>query len=80
MNRNDLLAKFETAGISPAAYSIDGVSRNETYVLSRGEKDCWIVYYSERGLMTALAQFATESDACAELLSRVLDDPSTRAR
>ena len=44
MNRDALLAKFETAGISPAAYSIDGVPRNETYVLSQ-EKSGWIVYY-----------------------------------
>ena len=68
---------LDSEGIDPGAYSLDGGMPFETYVLER-RPDCWLVYYSERGLRTAETRFESEDEACTHLLALLLRDPTTR--
>jgi hypothetical protein len=58
-------------GVNSDAYCLTGGLPNEAYTIepSAGR---WLVYYSERGCRRGLQEFASESDACHELLDRVL--------
>jgi hypothetical protein len=58
------------------AYSI-GNDENEAYCLVF-EADGWHVYYSERGRRSSEQTFASESDACRELIRRVMNDGAVR--
>jgi len=77
MDRETLRAKLDKAGVDPASYSLDGVARDETYVL-----DCrsgaFAVFYSERRLRSGEATFAAEDDACRHLLGLLIRDSTTR--
>ena len=79
MNRNDVAKLLEASGVSSTTYCVDGSARDEAYILEQDGRS-WSVYYSERGLRTALAWFDSEADACKDMLARVLDDPTTRKR
>lgn len=77
MNVAELQALFDAEHVDPDSYSLNGGLPNEAYVLARTLSG-WAVYYSERGLRTAEMAFATESEACAQLKTLVLRDPTTR--
>jgi len=77
MKRTELIEAIKKANIRDDAYSLDGGHPNEALVLSH-EGSTWSVYYSERGLETSKKTFATEDDACDELLRRLLRDPDSR--
>jgi hypothetical protein len=77
MNRETLEQILNTEGIRPDAYDLEGIGRDESYVLSGGP-DNWSVYYSERGLKTGERRFPTETSACQYLLGVLMDDPSTK--
>jgi hypothetical protein len=69
-------ALLETLNIAYSVYSI-GLDEDQAYCLvaSGGE---WVVYYSERGHRNSAQSFSNESDACEELLRRVLGDGVVR--
>ncbi len=79
MNFAELQALFDAEQVDPDSYSLDGGTPAEAYVLARTPSG-WAVYYSERGLRTAEMAFETESEACAQLRTLVLRDPTTRRR
>jgi hypothetical protein len=64
-------------GIRPRSYSLQGGTPDDRYCLERSSGG-WAVYYSERGLRNDEQWFATEDEACQDLLRRVLADPTTR--
>ena len=77
MNRQQLQATLREQNIRDNAYDLNGGHMPETYTL--GERgDRWLVYYSERGLESGKREFATESEACQNLLSQIMNDPTTR--
>ncbi len=50
MTRRKLIAQFNSAGVNPRAYALDGgTDLDEAYVLAH-EGGQWSVYYSERGI------------------------------
>jgi hypothetical protein len=65
--------------IRPGAYALDGQEHPETYVLGVVERG-WAVWYSELGRRVSEECFDTEAEACAELLLRLMGDPTTRIR
>ena len=78
MTTAELKTALDEAGVNPCAYSLEGGLPNEAYTLSRESDGGWATYYSERGLRTNLQHFTTESDACEDLLARVLRDSGAR--
>jgi hypothetical protein len=77
MNRIDLQRRLREENVDESSYSLEGGFPSERYVLSN-EGNVWLVYYSERGLMTNLHTFQTESDACLHLLQQILSDRTTK--
>ncbi|MBL8024163.1 MAG: hypothetical protein JNK54_07790 [Elusimicrobia bacterium] len=75
MNRIDLERRLKEQDINPSSYSLNGGLPSETYVLSNEGGGNWSVYYSERGLRRNEKHFLLESDACQDLLRRLLSDP-----
>lgn len=80
MNRAELLRLLKEAKVNPEAFSLDGGSPSEAYVLSEDGYGVWSVYYSERGIRSSEKKYKTESDACEDLKQRILSDSSTRWR
>jgi hypothetical protein len=78
MNQNELEKRLILEGVDPRAYSLYGADYNECLVLSQMGNDTWQIYYSERGLITALNEFQSETEACETFLQMLLDDPTTR--
>lgn len=77
VNRDLLQKLLDKEGIDPSAYSLDGGSPFEAYVLEE-RAPSWTVYYSERGLRSGEVEFESEDEACSYLLELVLRDPTTR--
>ena len=63
MTREELQAKLAAKGVDPSLYSLDGLaSHSECYcVLGEGEK--WKVVYKERGEVSEISEFKTQSEA-----------------
>ena len=78
MTKESLIQALQSLGICRDAYSLDGDSVDEAYVLE-AERDDWVVYYSERGLRSGLQRFKRESDACEYLYERLARDANARA-
>lgn len=76
MNVVDLKVKLTELGVHPDSYSLIGSTRNECYVLSQEGYGKWSVFYSERGQQSCLQIFASEDEACRELLRRLGGDPT----
>jgi hypothetical protein len=72
MSVDELRASLQHHDIPAIAYSL-GRDKNESYCLVM-EDDRWHVCYSERGKRTSESIFASESDACEELLKQILND------
>jgi hypothetical protein len=77
VNRAELRAAAERAGINERSYCLDGAEPAERYVLELVEGG-WSVYFSERGARNNEDFFETEDEACSELLIRLTRDPTTR--
>jgi hypothetical protein len=80
VNRDELRNALEREGVQPTAYDLDpNRLSDETYCLAivPGE---WSVWFAERGNRNDEVFFETEDEACAELLLRVISDPTTRRR
>lgn len=78
MSINDLHLDLIANGIRDDAYCLTGGLPSERYTIEQTD-EVWLVYYSERGIKSGLQQFTNESDACEELLSRILNDLTTHA-
>jgi len=77
LDREKLRALLDDEGIDPRSYRRDGGHPSEAYALDR-RGDQWGTYYSERGLESGLAFFASEDGACQCLRDLLLRDSSTR--
>jgi hypothetical protein len=77
MNRLELQAVLDEKGIRRRSYSLDGRFADDCYCIERTAGG-WAVFYAERGNRNDEKWFHTEDAACAELLRRILDDPTTR--
>ncbi len=69
MNLRELKKKLDDKGVPASAYSLEGHSLPETFVLSREGNGSWITYYSERGNRESLEYFYSEEDACDHFFS-----------
>ena len=78
MRVDELRNVLKQEGVREDAFSLEGGTPDERYVLSRGASGTWSVYYSERGIRTSVKEFRTEEDACDHLLRTLLSDPTTR--
>lgn len=76
MNKMELVTALDKAGVSPDSYWLEGGLPSESYCLEQRE-DGWAVYYSERGRRRQELLFKNEDEACRELYSRLLKDPTT---
>lgn len=74
MSREELKEQLNSLGIDPHAYSLSGGLPNEQYVLGQETNGQWGVYYSERGLKTALKLLDSESSACSFFLEKITRD------
>lgn len=80
MNRQELRLALEREGVQPAAYDLNpGRLTDEAYCLAIAAGG-WSVWFAERGERRDEVIFDTEDEACAELLLRVVEDPTTRMR
>lgn len=77
MKKDELARLLEAEGVREDMYWLEGGLPNESHTLERRENG-WAVYYSERGERNVEELFATEDEACAELYSRIMDDPTAR--
>jgi hypothetical protein len=78
MRIDELRVRLGDEGIRDDAYSVEGGTPDERYVLSNDGSGNWSVYYSERGIRSSVKTFGSEEDACEELLRRLLHDLTTR--
>ncbi len=76
MNRRELVVALEAARIDPRAYSVLEPPREESYCLVESGAG-FAVYYLERGNHRAEREFATEDEACRNLLTWLLGETST---
>ena len=79
MNRKELQALLDRAGIDPQAYTFNELSPSEKYALHESGAS-WVVYYGERGKQNDMGFFASEDEACRRLLDILLADPGARSR
>jgi len=66
----ELAEALRGAEVPTSAYSLLDGDRDEAVVLDTDGRG-WNVHYSERGLRTGERRFATEGEACAEVLRRL---------
>jgi hypothetical protein len=71
MNRDELKAQLASSGVPADSYSLAGGLPNEAFCLDQDENGTWRTYYSERGERSSIKTYATESEACAALLSLI---------
>lgn len=72
MNVNQLECALQALGVPADAYSI-GRERDESYCLVRDDEN-WSVFFSERGKRSSEQTFASEEEACRELMNRLMHD------
>lgn len=71
MTINELKAKLEQIGAPNSWYNLDQYGNDDQKLTIKNENGKWIVYYSERGDRIKPTEYATESEACEDLLNRV---------
>lgn len=79
LTRTTLKAILDGEHIDPASYTLEGGMPNERFVLSHDPSE-WCVYYSERGYCNDRKSFATEHDACSDLLRRLRSSRTATSR
>jgi len=79
MNCSELKERLLREGVREDVYSLMGDSLLfDGFVLSQQGGE-WVVYYrDERGSRSHVRAFATQEEACQDLLDRLLADPNTR--
>lgn len=68
MNVSQLELILKESSIPTDVYSFKGGLPNEVFCIAN-ERDCWAVYYSERGNKTGLRVFTSETEACEYFLT-----------
>jgi hypothetical protein len=71
--RDALAAHLDAFGVREGTYHLFGAHVEDAMVMDR-RTEGWVVFYSERGGEFSLEVHNTEAGACADLLSRVIDD------
>ncbi len=79
MTRTELQKKLYSQHIRTDAYSLDGTTYDECYILDKEDSN-WVVYYSERGLKTNKQKFITEDEACSYLYNKLKNDPTVKMK
>jgi len=74
MNKKMLKELLECEGFRPDAYDLEGGLLPERLTLAQ-EAGQWCVYYSEHGIRSGKKYFATEDEACEDLLNQIRDEP-----
>ncbi len=77
LTRQRLGAVLEANGVSDRAYDLHGRHKDDALVLDR-RREGWVVFHSERGDENILGRHESESDACLDLLHRLLAHPHNR--
>jgi hypothetical protein len=80
VNRDDLRLALDREGVRPMAYDLDPSRLSDDVHCLTIVPGGWSVWYAERGKRVDEVFFETEDEACAELLLRVVSDPTTRRR
>lgn len=70
MNKDELKQVLDAEKFDPRVYSLDGGLLNDRLCLS-AEAGEWCVYYSERGSRFDEQCYASEGEACQDLLGRL---------
>lgn len=79
LSRERLVRLLDAENVDPDSYRLNGERADEALILE-DSFGAWVVYYSERGLLSGERTFLTEGDACKFMLDRLLKDPSNRRR
>jgi hypothetical protein len=74
---DDLERRLLGLGISAGSFHLGG-PRDECYCMEPVGGARWAVFYYERGERVSRSEFATVTDAAAELERRLLSDPTAR--
>jgi hypothetical protein len=77
LTRPDLATLLESEGVAGRAYSLYG-AHNEDAIVLDNRPSGWVVFYTERGGVFGLQMHVEESEACLDLLNRVLKDEHNR--
>lgn len=72
MDSRELESRLRSYGVPRSMYTIGG-DADEAYCLVLDGAN-WLVYYSERGNKNDLRIHVRESDACSDLMKRVLSE------
>ena len=72
MTIEELKIKMDNLGISRYDYSLNGTLWPTRYILLHS-KTIWLTFgYDERGNVDSLKEFNTESEACNDMLNRLV--------
>jgi hypothetical protein len=80
MDVAELKITLDKEGVDPIYYSLNGSTKRAWIgadILEQKE-DGWVVYFSERGMTSNLKKYASEDEACKDILERLLSDPITK--
>jgi hypothetical protein len=80
VNRHELHGALEREGVRATAYSLNPDRLSDDVHCLAIVPGGWSVWFAERGKRVDQVFFETEDEACAELLLRVVSDPTTRCR
>ena len=76
----EVIEILEREGVRPSAYCVLGTPENDDQWVLERTPTRYTVYFVERGERNNERSFATEAEACAKLMERVLKYPETRQR
>jgi hypothetical protein len=79
MNKAELKQVLDAERFNPKVYDLDGGLPNDRLCLS-AEAGKWCVYYSERGSRFDEQCYASEDEACKDLLGRLRELPPSQTR
>lgn len=73
MNIKLLKERLEREKVSKSLYNLNGgIGLNDRLVIEKTKEGRWSVFYTEKGCVFDTKEFNTESEACDELLKRIL--------
>ena len=78
MNREDLRRALDREGVRPMAFDLSPNRLSDDVYCLAIVPGGWSVWFAEHGERRDEVLFETEDEACAELLLRVVGDPTTR--
>lgn len=72
MNKTELKRVLSKNNIPECYYNIDGYGETDQKICMEEEGDRWKVYYTERGAVSRLNYYDSESEACKGVLKLFL--------